>query len=193
MVFKNFVFLNQQEINGGKFEYEKRSEIPEKYKWELEDIYENESKWEASFSTLKKKGSEYKKFAGTLHESSEQLKNCFEFDEEIGIELDKLYLYAMLSKDIDLSDSKNNSRNERIMILHSELSAASSFIVPEILAMDGSSLWKFVEEQDFLKMYKHYFENLLRKKTHILSPRRKDYGYGSNCYGNSLQYFQHFR
>lgn len=173
MLFINQSNYSQQEKLDGKFEFNSRDEIPEIYKWKLEDIYDSEETWEKTFAGLKKKQAEYAKFAGTLHESSGKLKDCLKFDEEVGIELEKLYLYAMLSKDEDLTNSKSNSRYERIMILHSELTAASSFIVPEILLIDEEKLWQYVDEQDFLKVYRHYFEDLLRRKDHTLSPKEE--------------------
>lgn len=173
MLFINQSNYSQQEKLDGKFEFNSRDEIPGIYKWKLEDIYDSEEIWEKTFAELKKKQTEYAQFAGTLHESSDKLKDCLKFDEEVGIELEKLYLYAMLSKDEDLTKSKSNSRYERIMILHSELTAASSFIVPEILQIDEEKLRQYVEEQDFLKVYKHYFEDLLRRKDHTLSPKEE--------------------
>lgn len=173
MILRNEFIFGPVDQTEGKFEFETRNEIPVNYKWKLEDIYESEDKWESTFKELQKDASGYAKFTGKLSESSEILKECFEFDEKVGIELEKLYLYAMLSKDVDLSNSKNNSRNERIMLLHSELTAASSFVVPEILKMDEEKLWQFINEQEFLKVYKHYFENLLRKKDYILSPQEE--------------------
>jgi len=171
MLFKNHFLFNQNEaqVIEGKYEFNSRDEIPEKYNWKVEDIFESEDAWEDTFNNIKTKIKEYEKFKGKLADSSKQLMDCVKFDEEIGIQLEKLYLYSMLSKDIDLSNSQNNSRNDRVMILYSEITAASSFIVPEILAMDEKKLWSYIEEQKFLITYKHYFENLLRKKDHILS------------------------
>lgn len=168
-ILENMLFYST-ETSIEKFEYENREEIPQKYKWNLSDIYESENQWEDAFNKVKTSSERYPEFKGTLAKSSKNLKECLQFDEEIGIELGKLFLYAMLSKDVDLADSKNNSRYERLTLLYSQLGAASSFITPEILQIEGKTLWQFVEEQGFLKTYKHYFHNLLRKKEHTLSP-----------------------
>jgi len=173
MLFINNNLFSPEEKLDSKFEFNSRDEIPDIYKWKLEDIYESEESWDKTFASLKNKIGEYARFSGTLSKSSEKLKECLQFDEQIGIELEKLFLYAMLSKDVDLTNSKGNSRYERIMILHSELTAASSFIVPEILQIEENKLWSFIEEQKFLKIYKHYFEDLLRRKEHTLSPKEE--------------------
>ncbi|MDZ7765152.1 MAG: oligoendopeptidase F [Melioribacteraceae bacterium] len=171
-ILENMLF-HSTETTDGKFEFKNRAEIPEEYKWKLSDIYKTEENWEAAFGKVKNAADKYPKFRGTLAKSSDSLKTCLQFDEEVGIELGKLFLYAMLSKDVDLSDSKNNSRYERLTLLYSQLGAASSFITPEILQIDEKTLWQYVEEQEFLKTYKHYFHNLLRKKEHTLSPQEE--------------------
>lgn len=167
------MLLHFAETIDGKFEFEHRAEIPEEHKWQLSDIYKTEDDWEAVFEKVKNAADKYPKFKGTLAKSSDNLKACLQFDEEVGIELGKLFLYAMLSKDVDLSDSQNNSRYERLTLLYSQLGAVSSFITPEILQIEEKNLWQYVEEQEFLKTYKHYFHNLLRKKEHTLSPQEE--------------------
>lgn len=171
MLFKRYCLFNQNEaqVIEGKYEFNSRNEIPEKYKWKIEDIFETEDLWENTFAGLKSKVNEYERFRDKLADSSQQLMDCIRLDEEIGIQLEKLYLYSMLCKDIDLANSKNNSRNDRVMILYSEIAAASSFIVPEILAMDEKKLWSYINEHKYLLTYKHHFENLLRKKDHTLT------------------------
>lgn len=164
------MLMNSTEISAGKIDFKNREEIPEKFRWNLTDIYPTADAWEIAFEKVKKAGEQYPQFAGTLGHSSENLKNCLEYDEEVGIELGKMFLYAMLSKDVDLANSENNSRYERLTLLYSQLRAASSFITPEILQIDEDVLWKYVEEQEFLKVYTHYFEDLLRRKEHTLSP-----------------------
>ena len=55
---------------------------------------------------------------------------CFKFDEEINVKLDRLHLYAMLSKDSDLRVGKYQSMDDRIQSLYSQVGAASAFIRP---------------------------------------------------------------
>ncbi len=167
------MLIHAAEKSDGKFEFKNREEIPEKYKWKLEDIYPTEEAWEKGFAKVRESIDIYPEFTGTLGNSSENLKQCLKYDETVGIELGKLFLYAMLGKDVDLANSKNNSRYERLTLLYSQIRAASSFITPEILQIEEDTLWKYVEEQEFLQIYKHHFEDLLRRKKHTLSPKEE--------------------
>ncbi len=146
-----------------------RTEINDEHKWNLSDIFRNDEDWENVFKSASEKISGYKKYEGTLAESSDNLLACFRFDEEINITLDQLYLYAMLSKDSDMRVGKYHSMDDRIKSLYSQVGAASSFIRPELLKIPNAKLLGMIESNDALKTYKHSIEDLLRSKKHTLS------------------------
>jgi oligoendopeptidase F len=50
-----------------------------------------------------------------------------------------------------------------------KLSAAAAFIEPEILLTDEAELLKWLDTTPGMAVYKHYIDNLLRSKEHILS------------------------
>lgn len=151
-----------------------RSDIAPQFTWNLEDIYVTSEKWEEDFKWAEKSIEKYKTFQGRLTESPKVLLECLTFDDEVGIKLSRLFLYASLSKDLDLSNSVNQARYERISNLSSNISASSSFIRPEILSMPEDQLWSFVEKETGLELYKHQFDNLLRTKAHTLSTREEE-------------------
>ena len=151
---------------GGKLP--ERNDIEVKYTWNLEDVYESSEEWEKDFTWIEEHIPAYKEFSGRIGESAESLLKVFKFDDEIGIKLERLYLYAMLSKDLDLSDSQSRARYDRISSLYADASANSSFIRPEILSFPREKIDGFINELDELKIYKHAIENLFRTKEHTL-------------------------
>ncbi|HSD62560.1 MAG TPA: oligoendopeptidase F, partial [Ignavibacteriaceae bacterium] len=146
-----------------------REDIQEEYKWNLTDIYKSLEDWEAEFKWVKSNLGGYKQFIGSLGDSAEQLLKCLKFDDEIGIKLERLYLYAMLAKDSDMRIGKFQSMDERIKSLYSQISTVNSFIRPELLNIADDKLIKMVESNEELKVYKHWIEDLLTKKAHTLS------------------------
>jgi oligoendopeptidase F len=146
-----------------------RTEISEKYKWSLTDIFNSDEEWEEVFKAVSDKISGYQKFEGKLAESADNLLACFRFDEEINIKLDRLHLYAMLSKDSDMRVGKYNSMDDRIKSLYAKVGAASSFIRPELLQIPDKKLLDMIESNENLKLYKHSIDDLLRSKKHTLS------------------------
>jgi oligoendopeptidase F len=147
-----------------------RKEIEEIYKWNLGDIFESEKAWQKEFDWILINLTEYKKFTGTLSQSADQLYSCLKFDDEVGIKLERLYLYAMLAKDSDMRVTKFQAMDDRIKNLFAQISTANSFIRPEMLAMPEEKLLEFINQKKELGVYRHYFDDLLRTKKHTLSP-----------------------
>ncbi|MBK8943794.1 MAG: oligoendopeptidase F [Ignavibacteriae bacterium] len=163
--------LNIAQNNG---ELPSRSDIPIDQTWNIADIYSTPDLWENDFKLLESSIENYKSFRGKLGSSSSELLKCLKFDDENGIRVSRLYLYASLSKDLDLGNAENQARYERISALASNLSAASSFIRPEILDIPETKLWEFVKNEDGLKIYDHQLHDLIRTKAHTLSPREEE-------------------
>ncbi len=151
-----------------------REEIEEKFKWNLNDIYESAEDWEADFSWIQDNLDRFKNFAGMIGDSSEKLLECLKFDDEVGIKLERLYLYTMLAKDSDLRVGKYQSMDERVKSLYSRVSTVSSFIKPELLSIPEDKLTGMVSSNAELKVYRHSLEDLLRKKSHTLSQKEEE-------------------
>lgn len=146
-----------------------RTQVEEKYKWDLSHIYENEDKWEKDFKWISDNIPGYKDYEGTLSKSPETLLEFLKFDNEIGIKLERLYLYAMLSKDSDMKVQKYQAMDDRIKSLYTKISAAGSFAKPELLQIPDEKLLETLCSNDELKVYEHFIKNLIREKSHTLS------------------------
>jgi oligoendopeptidase F len=145
-----------------------RDQVEEKYKWNLTDIYKSDSDWEVDFKWVETNLLRYKEFEGKLSSDPELLFACLKFDDELSAKTDRLYLYAMLSKDSDMRVTIYQGLDDRIKNLYSKASTASSFIKPELLSMDEQKLIEMINGNDYLKVYKHAVEDLLRTKSHTL-------------------------
>jgi len=150
-----------------------RDKIEDKYKWDLTHIYKNDEEWEKEFKGVESDISGYERFKGILSKSSDNLLKCFQFDDAIGMKLEKLYLYAMLSKDSDMRVTKYQAMEERIKSLHSKAAAAGSFIRPELLQIPDKTLLQMVKSNEELNLYRHTINDLLRTKTHTLSKEQE--------------------
>ena len=150
-----------------------RDKIEDKYKWDLTHIYKNDEEWEKEFKGVESDISGYERFKGVLSKSSDNLLKCFQFDDAIGMKLEKLYLYAMLSKDSDMRVTKYQAMEERIKSLHSKAAAAGSFIRPELLQIPDKTLLQMVKSNEELNLYRHTINDLLRTKTHTLSKEQE--------------------
>ena len=174
MMLFNMGMVVNLSAQGEAGELIKRADIEDKYKWNLNDIYETEEAWEADFNWLNENLKVYKKYEGTLGNSAQDLLKGLKFDEEIGIKFGRLHLYAFLAKDLDLADTKYQGIYSRTMGLASNLSAAGSYMRPEILAIPETKLWEFVAQEPELKVYEQQFKEMLRRKAHTLSKNEEE-------------------
>ncbi|MBK7105801.1 MAG: oligoendopeptidase F [Ignavibacteriae bacterium] len=169
-----FNLFNSEKFAQSKGELPLRSDIPIDQTWNVTDIYATQDLWEKDFQWAENAIEKYNSFKGKLGNSSSELLTCLNFDDEVGIKISRLYLYASLSKDLDLGNAENQGRYERISSLASKLSAASSYIRPEILLIPEDKLWDFVKNENGLKIYDHQLHDLFRTKAHTLSPREEE-------------------
>lgn len=151
-----------------------RNQIDERYKWNLTDIYNTDNDWEADFMWVENNLNVYKKFEGKLSTDPSELLSCLKFNDEINAKVEKLYLYAMLSKDSDMRITKYQGMDDRIKNLYSRVSTASSYINPELLAIDELKLFEMINQNDGLKIYKQAIDDLLRTKQHTLLKEQEE-------------------
>ena len=152
----------------------KRDEIDKKYKWNLEDIYENVDVWEEDFKKIEKSIDDIVKYKGTLKESAEKLLECLKLRDEIMSSCEKLFVFARMKKDEDNAVSLYQGLADRASNLYTKIYAATSFIVPEIIAMEEDVLKKYINSLDGLKIYQHHFNEILRQKEHVLSDKEEE-------------------
>ncbi|MCF0247812.1 MAG: oligoendopeptidase F, partial [Synergistes sp.] len=145
-----------------------RSDIPEEYRWRLEDIFPTQESREESFAAIKERLPEISAFAGTLSQSPERLLEFFKLRDELAVTLGKLFVYANMRSHENTADSKYQGPANRVSALSVEFSAASSFVDSELLAMPRERLSEFASSP-LLSEYSFSLRELLRMGEHILS------------------------
>ncbi len=151
----------------------KRSEIDEKYKWKLEDIYDSREKWEEDFEKVKILCGEIAKYAGTLGKSADNLEKCLCLRDDILSMLDNIYVYARMKRDEDNSDPVYQALTDRASTLGTEIGSILSFIVPELISVSEDVLYGFIKSNNKLKLYEQFINEIIRQKKHILSEKEE--------------------
>lgn len=152
----------------------KRSEISQEYKWKLEDMYESVDRWEEDYKNVKTLSGEIVKYKGHLGESPEKLLECLKMSDELSSLSDKVFVFARMRRDEDNADPTYQALTDRASALSTEAGAAVSFIVPEIISIPEDKLNSFMNADNGLKLYKQFFDEILRQKKHILSDREEE-------------------
>ena len=147
----------------------KRSEADISYTWKLEDMMPDNQTWEALFEKTAAQVKRYGDFKDTLAESAETLYRCLKFDDEISLDIERLYVYARMRSDEDTAEQSYQDMFGRAQSLSFEAAERSSFIVPEILEMDPSLLASYMESENGIGLYRRLMERILGKREHTLS------------------------
>ncbi len=150
-----------------------RSDIDDKYKWNLDIIYPNLNDWEKDFTFVKENYERLQSYQGRLGESGDVLYECLKLDQEINMVADKLSTYAGLKLSEDTRINSQQELSGRISALRSKIRHASSFIESELLGIDSERLKNLMSENKELEIYRFYFDDLIRRQKHILSPREE--------------------
>ncbi|HVN57558.1 MAG TPA: oligoendopeptidase F [Bacteroidales bacterium] len=150
-----------------------RQEIPDKYKWNLGDLYKSDDDWAKDRDAFKVKVKDIENFKGTLTRSPADLKKWLLFTTEIFKDIEKLYAYASLNSDLDTRNMKYSGMAQELQQIFSELSARMAFADPELLSSDWEKIDGFIKTDPELSPYRMGLENLFRMKKHMLSEQEE--------------------
>jgi len=145
------------------------SEKDKRYHWQLEDIYDDEQKWEEDYRQIQQISVQLGTYQGRLSETGSMLYEVLALTEKMERMADNVYVYAKMRQDEDNTNAYYQSLFDRAESLGVQASSAAAFIIPEILSIPDEKIEKFLEETEELKLYTHYLEELNRQKQHVLS------------------------
>ncbi len=144
-----------------------RTSIQDQYKWDLSALYANDEAWEADYKEALTSADQIIKYKGRLLESAETLLEAIRVSEEIERKLSNIACYAHQKNDENTKDGFYQGLNSRADSLVATISEGMAFFVPEIMANNKEIIDQYMDENEALKEYSHFFENLYRNKPHI--------------------------
>ncbi|MBS5787282.1 MAG: oligoendopeptidase F [Clostridioides difficile] len=150
-----------------------RSKIDNKFKWQLDKMYSSKENIEKDIKIVKEYINEVKKYKGKLSDNRESFLNALSVYENASRLVQNLYVYTHMKQHEDTRINSYQGDASRTEMLSSELSMATSYIVPEIIAMDEKVLNGFLEDEK-VSFYKKFVDDILRDKPHTLSEREEE-------------------
>lgn len=146
-----------------------RKDIPDKYKWNLADLYPSEGAWTKAKEAISQRIPELAKHRGQLAKSAASLLGTLQLMFDVDRELSRLSVYASSLSDEDIRTARPREMKQAAEELATQFSAACSWVRPEILAMDPAKVRKFMAAEIKLGPYRVFIEETLRRKPHTLS------------------------
>ncbi len=145
-----------------------REDIPEKYKWNLADIYPTFDAWQADVDMLNAEVEKLAEFKGTLGGSSESLLNALQVSNDLVKTLWKAWVYAGNLSNENLNE--NQAVMQQMRTLGTKLGEVTAFFEPEILEIPKEKIDQFFNEKPGLKNdFDMYIDNIQRLREHTLT------------------------
>ena len=147
--------------------FKDRKEILDKYKWNLDSLFRDDDEWQELYEKVALEIHNIDVFKGHLERSSSNLLYTIEKSLCVSRDIQRLYTYGRMKSDEDMRVSKYQEMAEKAQQLSVRASEKSSFIIPELLRID-INIFKDITSDEKLRVYEHYFDNIIRRRKHIL-------------------------
>ncbi|MBO5556532.1 MAG: oligoendopeptidase F [Oscillospiraceae bacterium] len=148
----------------------KRSQVPEEWTWNLQDMYESDETWLQEYEALKTLPEEIAAYRGRLGESAESLLGFLRLEDQADLRLGRLMGYASCKSDQDTADSRYQDMRGKAVGILVAVSSAAAFAAPEIMAISEDDLNLFYTVQPGLETYRRPLYAIRRRAEYILSP-----------------------
>ena len=146
-----------------------RKTIEQKYKWNLNDIYENYDMWESDLEKFEKLTKEVPKYKGQIKNSSEKFVELELLMEKIARLLDRLYLYPYMLKDLDSTDEITSIKMQEIEMIYTKFGTETAWIAPEMLEIPEETMNEWIKKHPELEERRFGLSEMYRLRKHVLS------------------------
>ncbi len=155
-----------------------REEVQVQDQWDLTVLYEDLAAWEKEFDqAIESKTFPHwpslLHFRGKLGESEEMLLEAVKRIQDTHRLVNKLYTYAHLKHDENLSDEKYKNAYMRIMTVYQQLGQEISWFEPELIALDQNILDRYLKSEK-LSEFHHFLKLMIRLKPYTLTQREEE-------------------
>lgn len=150
-----------------------RSEIDDKFKWAVNDIYSSDEAWEKDYNSILELTGQPSELKGRMGESAGMLYKSLKEYEQVEYITERVYVYAFMKYYEDTGNSKYQEMSGKAQMAAMKVSEKYAFLEPELISIDTDVLDKYISEDERLGMYKHFIDDCLAGKKHTLSEKEE--------------------
>ena len=148
-----------------------RKEVKKEDKWNIDAVYGSIEEFNNDIKLLEKELDKLVSMEKSFLSNSKEFSEFFIQDEKVSRLLEKLSIYANCKNDEDKGNSIYQELKGRVINLFALYNEKTSSVIPKIIKEDTETIYKYVEEQESLKPYKHFFDTIINRKTHTLDEK----------------------
>ena len=150
--------------------FERREQIPERYRWDTTRLFENDDAFSRALSEAKDLEEEYKIWEPTAMSSGAGLLGYLRFDDDATLELERLFNYVSRRADEDTRVGKYQDLKAQLRALIARVGAASAWFAPKLLALSDETLDGWYADTPGLSLYRRAIDRMRVLKDHVLTP-----------------------
>ncbi|MBI5060080.1 oligoendopeptidase F [candidate division KSB1 bacterium] len=155
-------------------ELKERKDVPDKYKWDLTDMYKTDADLERDLQAIEGMLPGLSAYKGKISQSPDDLFAYFKAMEPVHIKLDNAVGYAHMSYDQDTRVTKYSGYKDQVDNLASKVYESESWFIPELVTLTTETLEDWYKQKPELALYRQWIDNQLRTKQYTLSSREEE-------------------
>jgi len=137
--------------------------------WDLSDLYATPPAWTDAYGRLRTTVDTLDRYRGSLGTSAESMLTALVAISDARRELWRLYSYAALRSDEDLSNAPNAERRQLANSLSTRFQEQTAWVAPEVQALGEAKVRPLLQQSSELaKRFDFYLLDTLRRASHTL-------------------------
>ncbi len=137
--------------------------------WDLTDLYKSPQDWSAEYARVRTAAQRLDSYSGTLGDSAATMRLALDAIAAVNKESSRLYSYASLKADEDISNAANQERKQQAGALNTLIGEKTAWLAPEILSIGDPKVRSFLAaDKDLAAHHNFLLGNILRGAPHTL-------------------------
>ncbi|WP_417899755.1 oligoendopeptidase F [Bacillus haimaensis] len=146
--------------------YKSRDEIPTEYKWKIQILYSDSGKWKSDAKKAKKLADQFVEKKGPI-QSDKQILTLLEEYFELYRLVEKLYVYARVNQDMDISSSSAQELSNEAEMMMMYVVERTAWLSNELQAVEKKQ-WDTFLESEKLTPFRYFLKQTYEEKKHAL-------------------------
>lgn len=137
--------------------------------WDLSELFPSPEAWAVEYDATKAMADMLASYKGSLGTGASAMVSALDAISQVNRRASRLFTYASLQSDEDLSVSRNQERKQQAGALSTLINERTAWLAPEILAIGAEKIKAFeAEESGLAARHSFFLDNTLRAGAHTL-------------------------